>query len=276
MQYRLLLILMVFSHYAQATNSLLTLKSNDQIAKVLSVNDLSQTNNSTTITVNNPTDSRITSYRGVLLTQLLDQVFDKTWKQAEAIKFVAADGYRVIIPTALISLHTGLIATSEVGQKGFKHIQRKNNETIDPGPFFLVWENIKDRNANQEYWLSWPWQITGIELTSFAKENPNSTPPENVDASVKQGYLNFQTHCVKCHTINGDGGAIGPELNYPANVTEYWQENWLIRFIADPESVRANSKMIPFYRDVENRDQLIKSILVYLNAMKNKKIAAAK
>lgn len=276
MQYRLLLILMVFSHYVQALSPSLTLKRNDQIVKVLSVNDLSETNNTTSITVNNPTDSRITHYQGVLLTSLLDQFFDNNWKQAEAIKFVAVDGYRVIIPTALISLHTGLIATSEVGQKGFKRIERKNNETLDPGPFFLVWENIEDRNAKQEYWLSWPWQITDIELTSFAKENPNSAPPENVDGSVKQGFLDFQQHCIKCHAINGDGGTIGPELNYPANVTEYWQEDWLKRFIADPQSVRANSKMIPFYRDVENRDQIIKSILAYLNVMKNKKIAPAK
>lgn len=276
MKYRLLLLLLVISHSVQATNARLTLKNSAQIVKVLNVAALSQPNITSTLTVNNPTDSKITQYQGILLTLLLDQVFDKTWQQAEAIKFVAADGYRVIIPTALVTRHTGFIATSEVGQNGFKPLQRKNNETIDPGPFFLVWENIKDHKAQQEHWLSWPWQLTDIELTSFAKENPNSAPPENVDARIKQGFLDFQQHCIKCHSINGDGGTIGPELNYPANITEYWQEDWLIRFIADPQSVRANSKMIPFYRDVQNREQLIQSILAYLNVMKAKKIAPVK
>lgn len=276
MKYRLLLLLMVFSKYVQATSATLTLKKNDQIVKVYSLNDLSQTKDTTTLAVDNPSDSRITNYQGVLLTTLLDQVFNNSWKQSEAIKFIAEDGYRVIIPITLITLHTGFIATGEVGKKGFKRIQRKNNESIDPGPFFLVWENIKDSSVKQEYWLSWPWKLSSIELTSFAKENPNSAPPENSDAKVKQGFLDFQQHCIKCHTINGDGGNIGPELNYPANITEYWQEDWLTRFIANPQSVRANSNMIPFYRDVENRDQIIKSILVYLKAMKDKKIEPEK
>jgi len=269
MKFGLLLLLMVFSGCIQATGATLTLKKNDQIVKAFNLNELNQ--RSTSLTVTNPTDSKVTSYQGVLLTQLLEQAFGDSWKQSEAIKFVAADGYRVMIPTVLITVHTGLIATGETGQNGFKRIQRDNKESIDPDPFFLVWENIKDSRAKQEHWLSWPWQLSSIELTSFAKENPNSAPPENSDIKAKQGFLDFQQHCIKCHTINGDGGSIGPELNYPANVTEYWQEDWLKRFINDPQSVRANSKMIPFYRDVENREQIIKSILVYLKAMKDKK-----
>jgi cytochrome c2 len=273
MKYRLLLLLMVFSGCVQAAGATLTLKKNELIVKALSLNELSQATNLTTLTVTNPADSKITSYQGVLLSTLLGQVFGESWKQSEAIKFVAEDGYRVIIPTALISIHTGLIATGETGQHGFKRIQRDNKESIDPGPFFLVWENIQDTRAKKEHWLSWPWQLSSIELTTFAKENPNSAPPENSDVKAKQGFLDFQQHCIKCHTINGDGGHIGPELNFPANVTEYWHEDWLKRFINDPQSVRANSKMIPFYRDVENREQIIKSILVYLKAMKDKKIA---
>ncbi len=179
----------------------------------------------------------------------------------------------MIIPTTLIMRHTGFIATGEVGRKGFMRIQRKNDESIDPGPFFLVWENIKDSSAKKEHWLNWPWQLASIELTRFARENPNSAPPENADPKAKQGFLDFQQHCIKCHTVNGDGGQIGPELNYHSSVTEYRQEDWLMRFIADPQSVKANSKMIPFYRDVENREQVIKSILTYLKVMKDKKIA---
>jgi len=48
MNYRLLLLLMVFSNYVQATSATLTFKKNDQIVKVLSLNDLSQTKNTTT------------------------------------------------------------------------------------------------------------------------------------------------------------------------------------------------------------------------------------
>lgn len=68
---------------------------------------------------------------------------------------------------------------------------------------------------------------------------------------------------------------MAPELNYPVNVTEYWQPQWLARFINDPQSVRTNSKMIAFYRDVENRAALIETIIAYLKSMKDKKIPAS-
>jgi cytochrome c2 len=93
-----------------------------------------------------------------------------------------------------------------------------------------------------------------IELTSFKREYPHSTPPSTSSNSVKKGFLAFRQHCIKCHTLNGEGVSIGPELNYAVSVTEYWQQKWLSRFIANPQSVRVNSKMIPFYRDIENQE----------------------
>ena len=160
-----------------------------------------------------------------------------------------------------------MIAIGENGKLGFSQLVRSNNERVDPGPFFLVWENIIDVTARKESWLSWPWQLTSIELTSFKREYPNSTPPSTSSTAVKRGFLAFRQHCIKCHTLNGDGGDIGPELNYPVSVTEYWQAKWLSKFIANPQSVRANSKMIPFYRDVENREAQISDILKYLQMM---------
>lgn len=131
MKYQLLLLLMVFSHFVQATSETLTLKKNNQTVKVLSLKDLNQTN-TTTLIVDNLSNSKITNYQGVLLTTVLHQVFGDDWKQAEAIKFIAEDDYRVIIPTTLIKRHTGFIATGEVGEKGFKPIQRKKN------PFWFI------------------------------------------------------------------------------------------------------------------------------------------
>ena len=81
----------------------------------------------------------------------------------------------------------------------------------------------------------------------------------------------FRQHCIKCHTLNGDGGSIGPELNYPVSVTEYWKSKWLRRFIVNPQSVRSNSKMIPFYRDVENRQEQVADIIEYLKVMARNK-----
>lgn len=269
----LLIILVVFSSSVAATPTL-TLRKNEQIIKNLGINELMQSKKGvTSLVVDNPTDSKIKTYQGILLSVLLEQFFGSDWKQFDAVKFIAQDGYQVIIPTANITAHTGMIATGEKGQTGFSQLQRKNAESIDPGPFFLVWENINDTGARQDHWLSWPWQLTSMELTSLVREYPHSAPPaDNTDEQVNQGFLAFRQHCMKCHAINGDGGDVGPELNYPVNVTEYWQEKWLERFIANPQSIRANSKMIPFYRDINNRQALIESIMAYLKAMFDKKL----
>lgn len=263
----LLLYFIGFSCYSSS----LTFVDNGHIVKTMETDELVQSGGTKTLTANNPTDSTIKSYQGVSLIPLLDAVFNSDWKNRDAIKFNASDGYQPIIPISVILKHNGIIAIGENGQHGFSQLLRNNGETVDPGPFFLVWENIQDIAAKNEPWLSWPWQLTTIELTSFEREYPQSTPPAASQESVKKGFLAFRQHCIKCHAINGDGGNIGPELNYPVSVTEYWQPEWLVRFIADPQSVRANSKMIPFYRDVGNRGELIADIVEYLKVMASRK-----
>ena len=244
------------------------------VTKTIAVDELAHLSELKSLTVNNPTDSTNKSYMGVQLISLMDVVFTSKWQSNDAIKFTATDGYQVIIPISVVVKHNAMIAIGENGKIGFSQLVRSNTERIDPGPFFLVWENIIDVAARKESWLSWPWQLSRIELTSFKREYPNSTPPATSSKAVKRGFLAFRQHCIKCHTLNGDGGDIGPELNYPVSVTEYWQAKWLSQFIANPQSVRANSKMIPFYRDVENREAQISDILKYLQMMARHKYKA--
>lgn len=263
----------IFSNNINADTSTLTLRKNGVVIKSLTVNELMQLQKGVvSLAVENPTDAKIHTYQGVLLSVLLEQIFGSDWQQFNALKFTTQDGYQPIIPSANITEHTGMIAISEKNRTGFDLLHRPNGENINPGPFFLVWENFIDTSAKKDNWLSWPWQLTAIELTSLAREYPHSAPPETANDRVNQGFLAFRQHCMKCHAINGDGGDVGPELNYPVSVTEYWQPTWLARFIADPQSVRANSKMVPFYRDVENRPALIEAIIAYLKNMSDKKI----
>ena len=271
---RIFAILLIFSGGVYAIDGpTLTFRKNELVVQVFSVNEIMKAGKSVvSVKVDNPTDSKIHTYEGISLTLLLEQIFGNGWKAFDAVQFTTQDGYQPIIPTSSITANFGLIATGENGDSGFGKLKRKNGETVDPGPFFLVWENIKNTAAKKDSWLSWPWQITSIELTSFTREFPHSAPPEQAGNLAQKGFLEFQQHCIKCHTINGEGGGIGPELNYPANVTEYWKEDWLARFIADPQRVRANSKMISFYRDVDNRQAIIASIIAYLKVMKDKKI----
>ena len=274
LKYRILLFF-TFCSLCAYTSDLptLTLRKNDRTIRVLTTNELIQINEGRiSVTVDNPTDSKVHTYEGISLPVLLELVFGKTWSSFDLVRFVTQDGYQPVIPTERIIAGSGVIATGEKGYPGFGKLQRKNGESVDPGPIYLVWENINDKGSREDPWISWPWQITGIELSSFKREFPRSAPPLLSGNPAMEGFLAFRQHCIKCHTINGDGGNFGPELNYPVNVTEYWNEEWLARYIADPQSIRTNSKMIPFYRDVKNRQAVISSIILYLKAMKDNKI----
>jgi mono/diheme cytochrome c family protein len=243
-----------------------------QKARELSLEQLANSLPLETLTLEHPTTGKIAAYQGADLVGLLNFAFGERWKHYDLVKFIGLDGYQPVIPQDRIVAHHGLVAYREPGKDGLSTFPRARDETIDPGPFFLVWENISDTAAKSDPWLSWPWQLTAIELTRLDREFPRTAPPSNASEDAKRGFTAFLQHCIKCHRINGDGGDIGPELNYPANVTEYWRPAWLARFIADPTSVRRGSKMVGFYPGIQNREAIIRDILSYLESMAQRKI----
>ena len=88
---------------------------------------------------------------------------------------------------------------------------------------------------------------------------------------MRRGFLAFRDKCMMCHSINGEGGKKGVELNYPVNVTEYFDGRWLKQWIADPRSVRYSTTMPGL--DVEGRDRMIDDIVRYLKTMARHKKA---
>jgi len=91
----------------------------------------------------------------------------------------------------------------------------------------------------------------------------------NKDSSVMKGFLVFKNECVRCHSINLQGGELGPELNAPQNVAEYWAKDTLKRFIRDASSFRYKTKMPPF---PHLKDQELDEVLDYLEFMKGHKL----
>ena len=87
-----------------------------------------------------------------------------------------------------------------------------------------------------------------------------------------KGFVMFKNDCIRCHSINLQGGDVGPELNAPQNVTEYWRPEVLRDFIRDAPGFRFKSKMPSFsHLKSEQLDHLI----AYLTHMKTFKIQTA-
>jgi cytochrome c2 len=74
-------------------------------------------------------------------------------------------------------------------------------------------------------------------------------------------------HCLKCHSISGVGGKVGPELHHPKNVTTYWRPGKLEAWILSPASFRVPNGMPPIAPTHPDRATLAREIVAYLSSL---------
>jgi cytochrome c2 len=55
--------------------------------------------------------------------------------------------------------------------------------------------------------------------------------------------LFYSVGCSQCHTVNGKGGRMGPDLS---GVTDMRSDSWIMKYIHDPKAVNPNSRMHAF------------------------------
>ena len=70
-----------------------------------------------------------------------------------------------------------------------------------------------------------------------------------------------------CHSINGEGGTVGPELNVPRSIVEYRPIEQLKAFIRDPQSFRYSA--MPAHRHLS--DEELDALIAYFRAMSQRK-----
>lgn len=130
-------------------------------------------------------------------------------------------------------------------------------------PIFLPGEN----QAQTENW-SPPFCIDKVTFAKTKTDRSLSLPDGlSEEHPASRGATLFKQRCATCHMVNGIGGAVGPELNVPRSVTEYWEEPALRQMMKDPGLVRKNSKMPAF----QLPESTIDDILAYLNWMASHK-----
>jgi cytochrome c2 len=246
-------------------------KNHGRPVKVLTLEQIEKILPATIVIVSEPHESENRRYKGFPANALFTAVYGEDWNKAEEILFTCADGYQPSMPSARFEKYPSYLVYSSPDKREFVLRNRlQNNELVELGPFYLIWDNLKHPELQAEGGSGWPYQVTTIDLISFSDRFPNMAPQKSSE-EVKNGFLSFRTHCMNCHTINGEGGGKSVELNYPVSVTEYINEPWLIRWIDNPTSIRYNTTMPRLNPNAEDRETIIKNIIAYLNAMKNNK-----
>jgi len=199
-------------------------------------------------------------YRGFELRDVLQLGFGDEWKNSDYtdIAFEALDGYVAVSSISKLKEPGGYIVFSDLDFEQWEPISIKE---VSPGPFYLVWTG-KDQTTNNEY--PWPWQLSSINLIKFEDQySPVFPSGVSKNSSVYKGYEIFKGRCVKCHSMNGEGGKVGPGLNAPQSIVTYRNAYMIKEFIKHPSKYRYTQ--MPDHPDLS--DQALDNIIAYFNYM---------
>ena len=85
---------------------------------------------------------------------------------------------------------------------------------------------------------------------------------EQTDETIQRGQNVFMTNkCSRCHSIEGNGGRMGPDLSHVGSRRE---AAWLQTFLKDPRSVIPQGKQPPFKGTDQEREELV----MYLSSLR--------
>jgi mono/diheme cytochrome c family protein len=207
------------------------------------------------------------SFAGVSLLQLLKAAGYKPGQAADEVVLTASDGYAPSMPLEFLLDDQAVLVFAESGKKDFDFaLVAQGKAMVSPAPFYLVWKQGKAVEKTRP----WPYQLVKLELVSFQQRYPKLYPTNATQNSAAyQGFLLFKQSCISCHSINLQGGELGPELNAPKNVTEYWTDDHLKAFIPNASGYRYKSKM-PTFPQFSDKD--IEHLVAYLKHMKSYKV----
>ena len=194
------------------------------------------------------------------LQPLIDQILEEVEQPEDyALIFRCSDGYNKDISLTTFIENPSYIVFKDDESGGVDTISSKL------GKYYLTWDEMAPGNE-----LPYPYQVAKVELIEASALFINSYP---VDVASNEqlafGFKTFNKYCRSCHSINKEGGDLGPELNVPQNITTYRSQTFIQAFVSNPQQYRYNSKMAP----VRLSDEEFEAVYGYLEAMADHQIA---
>lgn len=210
---------------------------------------LEQTLSTYTTSFFDPHYRKIKSYECLPLGGVLERAFGAAWRDGSRpeVVFRALDGYASVAETTRLREPGGCLAIRDVDFPDWEPVGR-NGAT--PAPFYVVWTG-PGQSAESGY--PWPYQLASIELTRFEEAYPQVFPAgAKAGSPAIKGFEIFKARCFRCHSINTEGGKVGPDLNAPQSVTSYRSKKWIKSYVRQPSKYRYTE--MPDHLDLSDGD----------------------
>lgn len=181
----------------------------------------------------------------------------------------ALDGYTRPVSGRDLLEAGAFLAFGEPGRmnqgEGVPRFTKIDRKQLDPSPFYLVWTGTDESDPHDR---AWPYQLARIDVAPFEQAFPRTVPrglAKNEPGWA--GYALFQNSCASCHSINGEGGKVGPDLNVPRSIVEYRPIPQIRGYIRNPEATRYTS--MPAHPNLSEAD--LDALIAYFSAMSQRK-----
>ena len=260
MTFLLALMLAAPLRAAETAPSALTFISGDKEVLRLTAADMSKRPAARTIEIFDPALKKIKHYKAVPLKDLLTAAYGGSWGENALgeVFFDALDGYRSHAQVSVLMNEGGMVAFADADNPEWEPIPGKGGT---PAPFYVVWTGPEQGPKKT---FPWPWQGVGVKMTVLEDEYPKALPKgAGPDSAAVRGWTIFRRSCISCHSMNGAGGTVGPDLNEPRGITRYQGKSFLKSFIKKASSFR-NTKM-PDFDELQSSD--LNDLMAYFDHM---------